>query len=86
MSAIQDCLSRFTVAVWSNAPNAVEDIDRAISAYLDVQGQDRVDQINALTTLRDCYGRVTTSSPVSDTVRVMIERRLAAFEPTRSAA
>lgn len=86
MSAIQDCLSRFTVAVWSNAPSAAKDIDHAISAYLDAQGPDRAARITALVTLKDCYGRVTTSSPVSDTVRSTIERRLALLGPTRSAA
>lgn len=86
MSAIQDCLSRFTVAVWSNAPSAVDDIDRAISAYLEAQGPDRSARLRALETLKDCYGRVATSSPLTDTVRVMIDRRLTALGPTRSAA
>lgn len=86
MSAIQDCLSRFTVAVWSNAPSASDDIDNAISAYLDAQGPDRSDRLRALETLKDCYGRVTTTSPLTNTVRVMIDRRLATLGPTRSAA
>ncbi|MFC3695648.1 hypothetical protein [Chenggangzhangella methanolivorans] len=86
MSAIQDCLSRFTVAVWSQSPNAVQDIDAAITAYLATQAPDRTSQIQALATLRDCYGRVTTSSPLSETVRATIDERLAALTPAAAAA
>ena len=86
MSAIQDCLSRFTVAVWSEAPSAADDIDTAIAAYLATHSPDNASQVQALVTLRDCYGRVKTSSSVSDVVRATIDRRLAALGPTRSAA
>lgn len=86
MSAIQDCLSRFTVAVWSNAPTAAEDVDRAISVYLAEHGEDRASRLRALTTLRDCYGRVQTQSPMSDAVRAAIDRRIGELDPLSTAA
>lgn len=86
MSAIQDCLSRFTVAVWSGGPTAADDIDNAVSAYLEAHGPDRNARIRALMTLRDCYGRVRTESPLSEVVRAVIGRRLAALDPVANVA
>lgn len=86
MSAIQDCLSRFSVAVWSQSPNAERDIEVAISAYLAEAGTDKGARLRALETLRDCYGAVVTASPTGDAVRRAILARMATFERAPRAA
>jgi len=86
MSAIQDCLSRFTVAVWSGGPKAPQDIEDAVRAYVEAQGESLSAQHRALMTLRDCYGRVKTESPLSDVVRSVIDARLASYAADKAAA
>ena len=86
MSAIQDCLSRFSIAVWSQTPEAERDIETAISAYLAEFGPDRSAKLRALETLRDCYGAVVTASPAGETVRRAIRERMAVYVGASRAA
>lgn len=74
MSAIQTCLSRFAVQLWSPAPDWESRVQEAVVAYLQTFGRDRASQLAAIETLRGCFGNMNPSNPVADGVRALLDR------------